>query len=147
MTTATYFPHWDQIVPGSTRPTHPTTLTAAQIIAFARATGETDPIHLDPAYARSTPDGRLRAPPGIHAYLLYACTPQDDWMRTPGTVNAGQAWSYHLPAYEGDVITLSARALDRFIRKGRLFVVHDNVFTNQDRAVICAGRGWTIRPL
>jgi hypothetical protein len=39
-----------------------------------------------------------------------------------------------------------ARALDRFIRKGRLFVVHDNVFYNQAGEVICSGRGWTIRP-
>ena len=39
-----------------------------------------------------------------------------------------------------------ARALDRFIRKGRLFVVHDNVPDNQAGEVICSGRGWTIRP-
>ena len=30
-----------------------------------------------------------------------------------------------------------ARALDRFIRKERLFVVHDNVFYNQAGEVIC----------
>ena len=39
-----------------------------------------------------------------------------------------------------------ARALDKFIKRERLFVVHDNVFFNQHGAVICSGRGWTIRP-
>ena len=46
----------------------------------------------------------------------------------------------------GDVITLQARALDKFIKRERLFVVHDNVFFNQRGEVICSGRGWTIRP-
>ena len=41
---------------------------------------------------------------------------------------------------------LQARALDKFIKKERLFVVHDNVFFNQRGDVICSGRGWTIRP-
>jgi acyl dehydratase len=77
---------------------------------------------------------------------MFACTPADDWMRSPGTVNAGQSWSYNIPARPGDVITLQARALDKFIRRERLFVVHDNVFFNQHGVVICSGRGWTIRP-
>ena len=77
---------------------------------------------------------------------MFSCTPADDWMRSPGTVNAGQSWSYNIPARPGDVITLQARALDKFIKRERLFVVHDNVFFNQHGEVICSGRGWTIRP-
>jgi hypothetical protein len=41
----------------------------------------------------------------------------------------------------------SGAALDKFIRKQRLFVIHDNVFFNQHGQVICSGRGWTIRPM
>jgi len=144
---ASDFPTWDEIVPGARRETLSTVLTAEQIRRFARATGETDPVYFDEAYARGTRYGGIIAPPGIHAYLIFACTPETDWMRTPGTVNAGQAWTYHQPARAGDTIFLEARALDRFIRKQRLFVVHDNVFTNQRGEVVCAGRGWTIRPL
>jgi drug/metabolite transporter (DMT)-like permease len=36
---------------------------------------------------------------------------------------------------------------DKFIKRERLFVVHDNVFFNQKGDVICSGRGWTIRPM
>jgi 3-hydroxybutyryl-CoA dehydratase len=45
------------------------------------------------------------------------------------------------------VIRLEARALDKFIKRKRLFVVHDNVFFNRRGEVICSGRGWTIRPM
>ena len=38
-------------------------------------------------------------------------------------------------------------ALDKFIKRERLFVVHDNVFFNQHGEVICSGRGQTIRPM
>ena len=47
----------------------------------------------------------------------------------------------------GMIATLQARALDNFIKRERLFVVHDNVFFNQHDQVICSGRGWTIRPV
>ena len=52
-----------------------------------------------------------------------------------------------IPARPGDTIRLEARALDKFIRRERLFVVHDNVFFNQHGQVICSGRGQTIRPI
>jgi 3-hydroxybutyryl-CoA dehydratase len=59
---------------------------------------------------------------------MFCCTPSVDWMRSPGTVNADQSWSYNISARPGDVITPQARALDKFIKRERLFVVHDNVF-------------------
>ncbi|MCG8546743.1 MAG: monoamine oxidase, partial [Alphaproteobacteria bacterium] len=46
----------------------------------------------------------------------------------------------------GDTITLAARCLDKLIRKGNTFAIHDNVFRNQHDRVVCAGRGWTMRP-
>lgn len=137
---------WDQIIPGEPRKTIPYTLTLEAIQQYCRVVGDLHPLYFDEAYAKTTPYGGLIAPPAIHILLMFSCTPADDWMRTPGTVNAGQSWSYHLPARPGDTIRLQARALDKFIKRDRLFVVHDNVFFNQHDQVICAGRGWTIRP-
>ncbi len=108
--------------------------------------GDLNPLYFDEDYAAQSPWCGLIAPPSIHIMLMFACTPDDDWMRTPGTINAGQSWFYHVPARPGDTVRMVARALDRFIRKERLFVVHDNVFYNQAGEVICSGRGWTIRP-
>jgi 3-hydroxybutyryl-CoA dehydratase len=138
---------WDEIVPGVPRKTIAYTLTKEAIELYCRAVGETHPIYFDEAYAKTTRYGGLIAPPSIHILLMFSCTPADDWMRSPGTVNAGQSWSYNIPARPGDVITLEARALDKFIKRERLFVVHDNVFFNRTGDVICSGRGWTIRPM
>lgn len=137
---------WDEIVPGEPRRTLTYVLTRDAIERFCHSIGETNPLYLDEAYARTTAYGGLIAPPSIHILLMFACTPADDWMRSPGTINAGQCWSYNRPARPGDTITLQARALDKFIRRERLFVVHDNVFFNQHGEVICSGRGQTIRP-
>jgi 3-hydroxybutyryl-CoA dehydratase len=137
---------WDDIVPGEPRKTLPYTLTCEAIALYCKAVGETHPLYLDETYAKASHYGGLIAPPSIHIMLMFACTPADDWMRSPGTLNAGQSWSYNIPARPGDVITLQARALDKFIKRERLFVVHDNVFFNQRGEVICSGRGWTIRP-
>ena len=138
---------WDDIVPGEPRRTIPYTLTLDAIHRYCRAVGETNPLYFDEAYARKTRWGGLIAPPSIHILLMFACTPADDWMRSPGTINAGQCWSYNVPAQPNDTITLQARALDKFVKKDRLFVVHDNVFFNQHGEVICSGRGQTIRPM
>jgi len=138
---------WDEIVPGEPRRTIPYTLTLEAIQKYCRSVGDLHPLYFDEAYARKSRYGGLIAPPAIHILLMFACTPADDWMRSPGTINAGQSWSYNLPARPGDVIRLQARALDKFIRRDRLFAVHDNVFFNQHDQVICSGRGWTIRPV
>jgi len=137
---------WDEIIPGEPRKTIPYTLTLEAIQKYCRVVGDLHPLYFDEDYAKRSPYKGLIAPPAIHILLMFACTPADDWMRSPGTVNAGQSWSYNIPARPGDVIRLEARALDKFIRKDRLFVVHDNVFFNQHNQVICSGRGQTIRP-
>lgn len=137
---------WDDIEVGVPRETQPVLLTEEISTRYARAIGATDPIYFDHEYAATTPLGRLIAPPTIHVPLLFLATPKTDWMRTPGTVNAGQNWYYNRPAYVGDTFTLRATALDKVFRNGRLFVVHDNVFTNSAGEVVCTGRGWTVRP-
>lgn len=138
---------WDDLVPGEARPTLPYTLTKEAIQLYCRSVGDLHPFYMDEEAARRGPFGGLVAPPSIHILLMFACTPADDWMRSPGTINAGQCWSYNQPARPGDVITLQARCLDKWIRKDRLFAVHDNVFFNDKGEVICAGRGQTIRPM
>ena len=97
---------WDDIVPGEPRRSIPYTLTKEAIELHCKSIGETHPIYFDEAYARTTRYGGLIAPPSIHILLMFSCTPADDWMRSPGTVNAGQSWSYNIPARPNDVISL-----------------------------------------
>ena len=137
---------WDEIIPGELCPSNLVTLTKEMIQKFARAIGDLNPLYFDEEVAKKSPYGGLIAPPSIHIMLMFACTPPDYWMREPGTINAGQSWFYNVPARPGDRIRLVCKALDRFIKKDRLFVIHENVFYNQKDEVICSGRGWTIRP-
>ena len=81
---------WDDIVPGEPRQTIPYELTREAIELYCRSVGEDHPVYFDEAYARTTRYGGLIAPPSIHILLMFSCTPADDWMRSPGTVNAGQ---------------------------------------------------------
>lgn len=137
---------WDEIIPGELRPTIDITLTKEMIQKYARAIGDLNPLYFDEEFAKKSKYGGLIAPPTIHVVLMFACTPLNDWMREPGTVNAGQSWYYGVPARPGDKIRLVCKALDKWIKKDRLFVIHENVFYNQEDEVICSGRGWTIRP-
>ena len=95
---------WDDIVPGEPRKTIPYTLTEMRSSSTARRSAKiirsisTRPMPEPPRY------GGLIAPPSIHILLMFSCTPADDWMRSPGTVNAGQSWSYNIPARPGDTI-------------------------------------------
>lgn len=138
---------WDSIIPGVPRKTLTHTLTQSEIHKLCHAINEHHPIYWDDNYAKKYGYPGMIAPPHIHILLMFTCTPIDDFMRSPGTINAGQSWTYNIPARAGDTIKLQARALDKFIRNQRLFVVHDNVFFNQNGDVICAGRGHTIRPI
>lgn len=137
---------WDEIEIGVTRTTHPVKLTKEIVQEYAEAIGDLNPLYFDEEFARNSPFGGLIAPPTIHVPLLFLATESTDWMRTPGTVNAGQNWYYRRAARVGDTLTLRATALDKVYRNNRLFIVHDNVFTDSNGEVVCTGRGWTVRP-
>ncbi len=137
---------WDDLEPGRTLTSRPMTITKEVIQRFAKSIGDENPLYFDEEYAKKTRFGGLISPPSIHGLLLFACTGHDHFMRTPGTVNMGQNWWIQRPVRPGDTITLECRCLDKVIRKGKTFAIHDNVFRNQDGEVVCSGRGWTMRP-
>ena len=137
---------WDDLEPGDVLASKPIKITKELIQRYARSIGDLNPLYFDEEYAKTTRFGGLISPPSIHALFLFACTTHDHFMRTPGTVNMGQNWWINQPVRPGDTITLVASCLDKLIRKGHTFAIHDNVFRNQDDQVVCTGRGWTMRP-
>ncbi len=136
--------HFDEIVIGEEIPTKPCTLTREMIQEYAESIEDHNPLYFDEEYAKRSPFGGLIAPPTIHALLLFECTLDEDDCRATGVINMGQTWSYNLPARPGDTITLKRTLRDKHVRRNRLWVQHENVFTNQDGAVICSGGGWRI---
>ena len=80
-----------------------TTITDEMIRLFADLTGDTNPVHLDEAYAAGTSFGRRIAHGMIAAGLISATLAND--LPGPGTVYLSQTLQFKAPVYPGDTIT------------------------------------------
>lgn len=82
------------------------TVTAEHVEAYARLTGDRNPLHFDQEFAARTKFGRLVVQGGITTGLLHALVAMD--MPGPGTVFLSQDWKFTAPVYIGDTITATA---------------------------------------
>src|SRR5512147_2081652 len=80
-----------------------TIITDEMIRAFANLTGDSNPVHLDDAYAATTPFGRRIAHGMIAAGLISATLAND--LPGPGTVYLSQSLKFKSPVFPGDTIT------------------------------------------
>jgi acyl dehydratase len=85
------------------------TFTADYVEAYARLTGDRNPLHFDEAFASQTKFGRLVVQGGLTTGLLHALVAMD--MPGPGTVFLSQNWKFTAPVYIGDTITAEAEVL------------------------------------
>ena len=85
------------------------TVTAADVEAFARITGDTNPVHLDEAYAAESRFGRRVA----HGMLIgsYISALLGTQFPGPGTIYVNQTLSFLKPVYLGDRLEVSATVL------------------------------------
>ena len=105
---------------------------------FAKATGQTDPLYFDEAYAVDQGNPSLLAPP---TFLTTVAMEQekpyqyleDLNIKMGRLLHARQMYSYHAPVYAGDTITMDSKISDMYDKKeGTLqFVVFKSYFTNQ----------------
>ena len=78
------------------------TVTDADIVAFAAATGDANPVHLDDAYARTTPfAGRI-----VHGMLSAALVSAVLGTQLPGagTIYVSQTLKFRAPVRPGDTV-------------------------------------------
>lgn len=85
------------------------TLTAEHVEAFARISGDRNPLHFDAAFAGRTKFGRLVVQGGLTTGLLHALVAMD--MPGPGTVFLSQNWKFTAPVFIDDTITATARVV------------------------------------
>lgn len=111
------------------------TITDEMIRAFAELTGDTNPVHLDDAYAAGTRFGRRIAHGMIAAGLISATLAND--LPGPGTVYLGQSLKFKLPVYPGDTITTTVEVLS--VRPDKPIVTLATVCTNQGGDVVLEG--------
>jgi len=112
-----------------------TLITDEMIHAFAQLTGDTNPVHLDDAYAAGTRFGR-RIAHGMIAAGLISATLADD-LPGSGTIYLSQTLQFKAPVYPGDTITTTVEV--KTVRPDKPIVTLGTLCTNQDSVVVLEG--------
>jgi acyl dehydratase len=118
-----------------------------KIKEYARAVGETDPLHLDHEAARAAGHADVVAPP---MFAVVYCSPamgpayfdpelHIDFSRL---VHGGQEFKWGPLVVAGDQITTTVRVASVEHRAGNGFFVFESVSTNQDGHTVSVGT-WT----
>lgn len=118
------------------------TVTEAMIGDFARATGDSNPIHLDESYAQGTifktrvAHGMLQA--GILSGILGMAFPG------VGTIYLSQTLKFTKPVFIGDTLTFRLKVLEIHGEKNRLRL--ETLCTNQNGDVVLTGEALVMPP-
>ena len=118
-----------------------------KIREYARAVGETNPVHLDLDAARAAGYADLVAPPMFAVvYSAPSVGPPifdpDLELNFAMMVHGGQEFEWGLPVVAGDEIETVATVKDISERDGRGYYVFESVSTNQRGEEVCRGT-WT----
>ena len=112
-------------------------ITAAELIAYARHLGETDPIYLDEEAARRGPYAGLIAHPSFVVALRGEKMMPEmvvKYLRRAG-FDAGKDIEFGVPIRPGDTITMRSSIHDLYEKTGRSgsmhFIVFRSLLTNQ----------------
>jgi len=117
-------------------------ITEAMIQEFARATGDTNPLHLDEAYARKTPFKTRIAHGMLSAGIISAVLGTE--FPGLGTVYLSQTLRFQRPVYIGDTLTVKIRVLEVLPEKNRLRL--ETLCLNQRDEVVVSGEALVMPP-
>jgi acyl dehydratase len=92
------------------RATWTRTFTADDVEAFARLSGDRNPLHFDREFAARTRVGRPVVQGGLTTGLFNALVAER--LPGPGSVFLHQEWDYPAPVYIGDTVTAEAEVLE-----------------------------------
>src|SRR5512142_657258 len=113
-----------------------TTLISDDMIrTFASLTGDTNPVHLDEAYAAGTRFKR-RIAHGMIAAGLISATLADD-LPGPGTIYLSQTLQFKAPVYPGDTLTTIVEV--KSARPDKPIVTLRTFCANQEDVVVLEG--------
>lgn len=137
--------YFEDIIIGEEIESAPRTITEADILAFAELSGDTNPLHIDPEYARTTMFGERIA----HGLLGLSVASGLAWQTglMAGTAEAliGMDWKFRAPIRIGDTIRVRMAATQKkeMPHLGGGFVTISAVLLNQQDEVVQKGT-WTV---
>ncbi|MBC7811469.1 MAG: MaoC family dehydratase [Burkholderiales bacterium] len=117
-------------------------VTAADVAAFAQVSGDTNPVHLDPAYAAETQFGRCIAHGMFSAALISAVLGND--LPGPGSLYISQTLQFKAPVYIDDEITANVE-VTAYRERSRVTTLHTTC-TNQNGVLVLDGEAVVIAP-
>ena len=132
--------YFDQLTVDGAWTSEPRTVTAADVLTFADLTGDRNPVHLDPEFARTTPFRRCIA----HGLLGLAMVGGLGW-KTPRARTLAflelREWHFRAPIFPDDAIRIRSRVLEKQLqgRGRRGMVVWEVVVLNKDDRVVQEG--------
>ena len=111
------------------------TITEYDIVQFARLTGDFNPVHLDPEYAKTTPFKERIA----HGILSGSIISTVLGMRLPGpnTIYLSQNFKFLLPVKIGDTIKAHVEVVEK--RDGKKIIKLKTKVINQHQEVVVDG--------
>src|SRR5215207_1202060 len=112
-----------------------TLITDEMIRAFADLTGDTNPVHLDDAFAAGTRFGRRIAHGMIAAGLISATLAND--LPGPGTIYLNQTLQFKAPVHPGDTITTTVEV--KSVRPDKPIATLSTICKNQNDRVVLEG--------
>lgn len=117
-------------------------VTADDIRLFAAVSGDVNPVHLDAAYAATTPFGGCIA----HGMLSGAIISAAIAMRLPGpgSIYLGQSLRFTLPVRPGDTLAVRLRVVGKTDK--RRLVTLDCEVLNQHQQVVVTGTAEVMAP-
>jgi Acyl dehydratase len=113
------------------------------ITHVARALGDTNPLYLDPEYARGTRYGKMIAQPAFCYGVAWGSWDLRRGQGLPGVhgLHSGDTWHYYRPFYEGDVVHAEKELVTCEFRQGRqasrmLYQADEIRFYNQHNELV-----------
>ena len=122
------------LAPGQ-KATRTKTITDEMIRTFAELSDDTNPVHLDDAYAATTRFGK-RIAHGMLAASLISATLAND-LPGPGTVYLSQSLQFKVPVYPGDAVTAIIEV--KSVRDDKPIATLITTCVNQDNVTIIEG--------
>lgn len=133
---------FDEIRIGQTT-TYSRTIGEREIQLFAAASGDVNPLHLDPAYAATTPFGEPIAHGILSASLISAAVALQ--LPGPGAVYVSQTLRFLRPVRVGDQLTARLEVTAK--REDKKFVTLDCEIVNQHGRPVVTGQAEIMAPV
>jgi acyl dehydratase len=116
------------------------TVTEAMVNAYAELTGDFTPVHVDEAYAKTTPFGTRVAHGLLGLSLTDGLKTRSEYRFVPG-MSLGWTWDFKLPIKLGDTVHVKFRVSSKrpVKRPGWGIVVLASELINQHGAVVQTG--------